>query len=265
MYGFEQQPEAKDFGKKGLNSGAKLVDITYNPNGGAGGTPTDVLDVSVKVGEFTYKTRIFDLDPNKVYSGGSIINNSHPDYKKEFDKLQRNFTGYLSDLMACFLPAAQIAEIFQTSPVTNFKQYAQLVEKVIKSNPVWNTVDLDVFLQYQYSPSQGKNIAYLELPRNNKHGRVFAPGVNGVVWKEQIDERGLKYIADIQDQNVILSSSVHPFKRAPYYLDMNFWNQVKLDAEDTGSQTGMFGGGETPLTNPEQSQIPQGGNWNFNN
>ena len=50
MYGFTQQAEAKDFGKKGLNSGAKLVEIAYNPNGGAGGSAADVLDISDKIG-----------------------------------------------------------------------------------------------------------------------------------------------------------------------------------------------------------------------
>lgn len=264
MYGFTQTTEAKDFGKKGLNTNCKLVDIVYNPNGGAGGSALDVLDVNIQVGEFTYKTRIFDLDPTKVYHKGALIPKTHPEYEKEFGKIQRNFTGYLSDLMACFLPAPKIQEIFQTNPITSFKQYAQLVEKVIKSNPLWNTVDLDVFLQYQNTMSNGKTMTYLELPRNNKHGRVFAPTINGVTWKEQIDERGLKYLGEVTDPNVLLSSPVHCFKRAPYFLDMNFWNQQKLES-DNGEPTNesAFGGG-TPLTGSEEAATAQQGNWNFN-
>lgn len=227
MYGFEDSEKltpGNQGGKFGLNTGAFLTKFEFNPLAGADGTEGEALDVTVKVGEKEYRHRFFPV--GKIYgkSGGELTDNTTDEYKAEYKKEAALLNATLTDFVKLVVDKETIETAFRT-PVSSFKNYAEVLEGLVKSAPNWDKTPIDVFLQYQWKPKGDNTVTFLEMPKNIKHG-LFVVKSTGDKWTEQLSETSLGYVNE--------AGNKHPFKRGSWYLGSDFANRVSLE-EDTAS------------------------------
>jgi hypothetical protein len=235
MYGYTDSKDVtpgKQGGRFGLNIG-KIVKFEYNPNAGASGAVGDAIDLTIKVEEKEYMMRFFPV--NKVYSGNAeITDTTSQEYKDAFEKEVKLLNAYISDIVGIFVSEEDLRAALQNIP--NFKTFAQIVERLVKSNQAWNTLPVDVFLQYQYAPTGENTRTFLELPKNIKQGKVICRSL-GEGWVEDRTTTHLKYTKDGVE---------HPFKRGEFYLGKAWANPIVLASTDTAtSSMASSGTGDT--------------------
>ena len=221
MYGYKESGDlapGKQGGKFGLNSGAFVTKFEYNANAGKDGAAADAIDFTVQVGEREYRNRLFPV--SKVYKDNNeITDTASEEYKVAFVKEMELFSAYISDIVKCFVPAEDLKTALAT-PIVSFKDYAQIVTGLVQRSPNWNKKPVDVFLQYQYTPSGDNDRTYLELPKNVKHGAFIVP-TEGAVTEVKTDS-SLTYVKE--------DGTNHPFKRGEWYLASAFANVINLTA-----------------------------------
>ena len=221
MYGYKESGDlapGKQGGKFGLNSGAFVTKFEYNANAGKDGAAGDAIDFTVQVGEREYRNRLFPV--SKVYKDNNeITDTASEEYKVAFAKEMELFSAYVSDIVKCFVPVEDLKTALAT-PIASFKDYAQIVTGLVQRSPNWNKKPVDVFLQYQYTPSGDNDRTYLELPKNVKHGAFIVP-TEGSVTEVKTDS-SLTYVKE--------DGTNHSFKRGQWYLESAFANVINLTA-----------------------------------
>jgi len=227
MYGYtdsESLAPGKQGGKFGLNTGAYVTKFEYNPNAGAGGAQQDAIDFTVQVGEREYRLRFFPV--SKVYSkeGGEITDTGSDAYKEAMKKETAQLSATLSDIVKCFVDEGTLKTALAT-PIASFKNYAEILQRLVQSAPAWQSTPVDVFLQYQWKPSGDNDKTYLELPKNVKHG-IFITKSLGEGYKEVRTPTSLSYVNEIGDK--------HPFKRGEWFLGSAYANPVDLSGNSGG-------------------------------
>lgn len=237
MYGYKDSndvaPGAQG-GKFGLNTGAHITKFEYNANAGAGGAAQDAIDLTIQVGEREYRKRFFPI--SKVYAkgdGGEITDTNSEEYKIRFKEEAELFNATISDIVKVFISEEDLKAALST-PMSSFADFARVVTRLVQqSSPSWQKVPVDVFLQYQYKPGEGKDRSYLELPSNVKHGSFVSKSF-GSGWTEEKTETTLAYTRGEEQ---------HPFKRGKWYVESPFANQIVISGGaamngDTGSNSG---------------------------
>lgn len=240
MYGYTDSSEVgpgKSGGKFGLNSGALITKFEYNPNGGKAGAEQDAIDFTAQIGEKEYRLRFFPV--GKIYAkknGGELTDVNSDEYKARHKEEADLLSATLTDIVKVFVPEEDIKLALSTN-IASFKDYAQILERLVKSNPNWNKTPADIFLQYQYSPSGDNPVTYLELPKNVKHGQFIAKSLPGEVFVENRTATSLKYNSgDVQ----------HPFKRNEWFIASDFAKQTGIGANaETGTSTSNVASGQT--------------------
>lgn len=232
MYGYQDSGElapGKQGGVFGKNTGV-VNKFEYNPNGGKDNAAQDCIDFTVQIGEFEYRKRFFPV--SKVYSdgGGEITDTSSEEYKEEFAKTVDRLNATLSDIVTCFVTEEQLKTALST-PISNFKDFAQILDSLVKSNPNWNKEEVDVFLQYSWAPANDKTVTYPGIPTDKsiKHGTWICKS-KGTGYKEVRTETSLKYINEAGEE--------HPFKRGKWFVESNFSNQINLESTGTAAMAG---------------------------
>ena len=181
------------------------------------------------------------INPNNVVTGNlklkitdtSVnINNMAPirssNYETEaFKKELDQFNAVIGDIVACFVSREDLKTALAT-PIPSFKDFANIVTRLVQSTPNWQKKPVDVFLQYQWSPSGDNDKTYLELPKNVKHGS-FIIASEGVGFKEIKTPTSLKYVKE--------DGTEHTFKRGEWFLESAFANQVNLTGASTMNST----------------------------
>lgn len=234
MYGYQDSSDlgpGKQGGKFGLNTGAFITKFEYNPNSGKDGAEQDGLDLTVQVGEREYRHRFFPV--GKVYAsrkdGGAELTDTNSEaYKEAYKKEVELLSGTLTDIVKAFVPEEQIKQALAT-PINSFKDYAQILERLVKSVPNWNKVPVDVFLEYQWSPSGDNDRTFLTLPKNVKHGQFISKSY-GPGFREERTSSSLKYVNEQGEE--------HPFKRNEWYLGSDFAKQTGVGTTETNSSEG---------------------------
>lgn len=240
MYGYtdsESLAPGKQGGKFGLNSGAHVTKFEYNPNAGAGGAQQDAIDFTVQIDAREYRLRFFPV--SKVYAkeGGEITDTTSDEYKEALKKETAQLSATLSDIVKCFVDEATLKTALAT-PIASFKNYAEILQRLVQSTPSWHMVPVDVFLQYQWKPSGDNDKTYLELPKNVKHG-LFITKSLGQDYKEVRTNTSLSYVNDLGDK--------HPFKRGEWFLGSAYANPVDLSSGNSGGASANIntGGGSS--------------------
>lgn len=228
---FKSVEELKDekgfvsYGKFGLNK-AVLKDITFEEQGEYGPT----MKVEFSIGEGSY---ISYLQPTtKVWKEGIEIPNNHPDYKDLKDAEDQKTVLFLNQLAEAVGSKEAVIALLNSGSITDMISYFKGILNLIKSFP-YSTTELDLFLQYQYSPAKNQTKTFLEVPkpRNLRPGSsVFVvKGLQGN-WKEQVSEKeGLSYVNE--------SGEVHPIKRTAYFMTTPYSKQTESLATTTFSPT----------------------------
>lgn len=234
MYGYQNSGDlapGKQGGKFGLNSGAFVTKFEFNPNAGKDGAAAEAIDLTVQVGEREYRHRFFPV--NKVFSkegGGEITDVNSPEYKEQFAKEMGQFNAVISDIVKCFVPEEDL-KVALATPISTFKDFANVVTRLVQSTPNWQKKPVDVFLQYQWSPSGDNDRTYLELPKNVKHG-VFIVASQGDEFEEVRTTSSLKYVRGEEE---------HSFKRGEWFLGSAFANPTVLGGSAPMATTASTG------------------------
>ena len=221
MYGYQDSGElvpGKQGGKFGLNTGAFITKFEFNSNAGKDGAAGDAIDLTVQVGEREYRHRFFPITKVFAKEGGEITDVNSNAYKEALKKELDQFNAVIADIVACFIPREDLKAALAT-PIPTFKDYANIVTRLVQSTPNWQKKPVDVFLQYQWAPTGDNDKTYLELPKNVKQGS-FLIASQGEGFKEEKTATSLKYVKE--------DGTVHPFKRGEWFLESAFANQVNL-------------------------------------
>lgn len=221
MYGYQDSGDlapGKQGGKFGLNTGAFITKFEFNPNAGKDGAAGDAIDLTVQVGEREYRHRFFPITKVFAKEGGEITDVSSDAYKEALKKELDQFNAVIADVVACFIPREDLKAALAT-PIPTFKDYANIVTRLVQSTPNWQKKPVDVFLQYQWAPTGDNDKTYLELPKNVKQGS-FLIASQGEGFKEEKTATSLKYVKD--------DGTEHPFKRGEWFVNSAFANQTNL-------------------------------------
>lgn len=235
MYGYQDSESVtpgKQGGKFGLNVG-RITKFEYNPNAGKDGAEQDALDVTVQIGEREYMQRFFPITKVFGKEGGELTDTTTEEYKEEHVKAVNMLNATLVSIVESFVSSEDVKTAL-ASPISNFKDFAQILERLVKSVPNWDKQDVDVFLQYQWSPKGENDKTYLELPKNIKHG-VYVVRSQGTGFVEDRTDTHLKYVNS--------EGITHPFKRNEWFVQNAFANQKSLNNTSSGEAiTGNTGG-----------------------
>lgn len=211
MYGFSNTEElvSNNAGTFGLNTGAKLVKFEFNPNAGKDGVAQDALDIVFKIEEREFNHRLFPLQKFQ------------DEDDETFKKRAKVFSGCVVDIVKCFVPQDTIKTAL-SAPMADFKQFAETVVRLVKSNTNWDKTPLDLFLQYQWQIRNGSERTFLEVPRYGAsyHGVYVVPS-KGPGFKRVEDSTSLKYVNAAGEE--------HPFKRSEWFMNSNFAKLQELN------------------------------------
>ena len=222
MYGYQDSGDlapGKQGGKFGLNTGAFVTKFEFNPNAGKDGAAAEAIDFTVQVGEREYRHRFFPV--NKVFAkgGGEITDTNSAEYKEAFAKEMGQFNAVISDIVKCFVSEEDL-KVALATPISTFKDFANVVTRLVQSTPNWQKKPVDVFLQYQWAPSGDNDRTYLELPKNVRHGS-FIVASEGEGFKEVKTTSSLKYVKE--------DGAEHSFRRGEWFLGSAFANPTVLE------------------------------------
>lgn len=236
MYGYQDSGDlapGKQGGKFGLNTGAFVTKFEFNPNAGKDGAAGDAIDLTVQVGEREYRHRFFPITKVFAKEGGELTDPSTEEYKEAFKKELDQFNAVISDVVKCFVSEQDLKTALAT-PIPTFKDFANIVTRLVQSSPNWQKKPVDVFLQYQWAPTGDNDKTYLELPKNVKHG-TFIVASEGDGFKEEKTATSLKYVKE--------DGTIHSFKRGEWFLESAFANQVNLTGASSMNSTATAGAG----------------------
>lgn len=240
MYGYQDSGElapGNQGGKFGLNTGV-ITKFEFNANAGKDGAATEAIDLTVKVDDKEFRTRYFPISKIFAKGGGEITDTNSKEYKDGYEAESKQFNGVIADIVKCFVSEADLKGALAT-PISNFKDFASIVTRLVQTTPNWDKKPVDVFLQYQWAPQGDNTRTFLELPKNVKHGS-FITASKGGDFEESRSSSLLKYI----DKD----GAEHPFKRGEWFLNNNFANPINL-------------GGSTSSGMPTAPVTTGGSNW----
>ena len=226
------QTKDVSFGDFGLNSGVTLTKFAYNPNGGAGNSPGDALDISFKVKASEVNQRWFPI--SKVFGkDGEISDTSSQEYIAGYNEQMKHFKAVMTHYLKAFNTEETIKAAFAVPP-TSWVEYVQRVASLMQQG-IANKLSLDIFLQYQWNIGANANQTYLELPKNLKDGSFVTPHIAPKgkwnvenAWVEtqegvHIKREGLRYVDD--------EGNPHRFKRGTNFMESNKANKQTKESQ----------------------------------
>lgn len=211
--------------KVGLNKGT-VTGFTFNPNGGAGGSAQECVDVEITIEgrEKPMNKRYFPI--TKVYGkeGNEITDPTNDEFKVASEQL----SGTLQDIVGA-VAGADAVKAALSRPIASFKEYITILENVYKATPGANAVPVDVFLSYEWKIRGENKQTFLTLPDAKliKHGRWIIPAVNGD-FQPEITSKGLRYVME--------GGIAHPFSRSDWFVKSAYFKVTRLAGDDAPAE-----------------------------
>lgn len=228
LYGYtgaEEVTPGKQGGVFGLNQGVFVTKFEFNPNAGKDGTPGEAVDFTVQIQEREYMKRLFPI--TKVFGeNGEITDTNSKEYEEGFAKEVKLLNAELTSIVEAFVGEEAVKAALNV-PIRGFKDFAMILERLVKSVPNWDKTPVDVFLQYQWAPKGDNTRTYLELPKNVKQG-IYITKSDSLNYTEVRTDTSLKYV--VEDQGI-----EHPFKRGKWFVESAFANLTTLETNVGGS------------------------------
>lgn len=205
-------------GKFGLNSGF-LTKIEYNGMSGKDNTEGDSVDIHFTVGEKEFRRRIYDV--TRVYVGDAEITDT------EDAAYIKQYNADISQAMAVVIHAIKAVGVTQAQiekaliqPPADFASWAKIVTSLVPLN--FDKIPVDGFLEYQWEIKGDATMTFLQLPKNMKGGRFFAPGEPGVwteefAWAETNEETGA--ITEHKGLRYVQGDKVHPLTKSEFFME----------------------------------------------
>lgn len=214
-----EELQSKSGGKFGLNQGAFLTKLEYNPNAGGKDNPTgaEAIDITVQIGDRDFMSRIFPTDKVFDSKGNEITDKNSNEYRKAYNADWKQKNAMLVHILKSVTTEENIKTAL-TRPINSFKEFGEIVQGLVPADA--KSKPLDVFLEYQWQPSSGQDRTFLQLPRNMKGGYFIVPMMNpsSGAWTEVRDDKGLHY-EDAQGNR-------HVFKRDANFMEGPKANQI---------------------------------------
>lgn len=231
-YGFidDRDPSLKSKmgGKFGLNAGVNITKFELNQFSGKDKTAGDALDITVAVAEKDFSMKIYPV--TKIYdkNNNEITDVNSADYIKGFnEEIKQKNAVILHFLKALGVTEDRIRQAFAT-PVDSFAAFINGLVALLPPN--FQTIPVDVFLEYQWQISEGQDRTYLQLPKNMKGGYFACPAQIGVWVEEKTAEGKLIY----RNQN----GAIHPFERDKNFMEGNKANQ-QIEGQENAGQSAL--------------------------
>lgn len=234
-FGFQDDQDESLKGKSmdgqfGLNQGVKLSHFAYNATAGKDESQADAIDITVMVGSTEFRRRIYDI--TKVYDGnnGEVTDQTSDKFIELYNEQWAQNSAMITHLLKAFVTEDVIKQALAT-PLSSFADYAKVVTALVPDN--FATIPLDVALQYQWEISDGKDMTYLELPKNMKGGYWLCKAQPGTFKPEVLENGTLVYKNE--------QGTEHPFVRSK-----NFMESAKAIQKNVNDTLSNASAGQTP-------------------
>lgn len=230
--------------KFGLNENVRIKSITFNPNVGKDGAPANGVDIVVDYGGTEIRRRMFEVSRlQPIKKGNNDIAPGTPGFEEAWQENTKQANAVvIHAVKALGVPQDKINAVMSSSPIQGYADWAQ---RLLSLLPVgYENIPVDSFLEYQWAIGSNQNRTFLEIPKNMKGGRFFAPYVAPVgAWTEQREWTDEKGVAIKGLRYVDTAGNVHTFTRDQRYMESN-----KAIQQINGSSTtqGSAIAGQTP-------------------
>ena len=202
----------KDY-RMGLNRGT--LTVAFNPNGRAGGTPRNCVDVKFdSESGLSINQRYFEPDENPYYKEPGAtqnvkINSSHPDYKTAMKIVTGKLLATLTHIIKAVGVTDEMLKKAFTNPANSFEDWTKKALSLVNNTVVH---EVDMFLEYE--PTLGdKKQTYLQIPKNMTAGYFVIPRTQGE-WSEVITETSKGKTLSYVNQN----GDKHPFEKNESFM-----------------------------------------------
>ena len=211
--------QGKASGNFGLNGPVNVTKLEYTNKAGKkdeAGQPTEghAFDIHVQIKDRDYQLRIYDPTGSQMLDkNNNKVNPGEEGYDALFkaDATQR-VAVIKHAIKSVGVTDAQIDAIIPT--VTSFTDFFVKLGNLVPAQ--FQTKPVDAFLEYQWQPSEGQTMTYLQLPRNMKGGPFLIAHVPGKFTENMVDGV-LVYLDE--------AGNKHPFERNEGFMDSAKANQ----------------------------------------
>ena len=233
----------------GLNAkAAKLKKFEYITNGGAGGSAGEAVEIVFDINGKDVSCRKFPVTKVFDKNGTEYTTESTEEAKKLFRAAYDELNAWMVALLKCYVPAEQIQTALAV-PINNFREYVGILRNLFPANTP--TVELDIFMEYQWNITGENTRTFLQVPNKTKQGKFICAAVApvGGNWKavvvenpDNTERQALKYVDG--------AGNVHPFTRTGWYMNSNYAHMQEDGAdsahqnqEQASAQNAALGGG----------------------
>lgn len=229
LYGFTSDEVKQEGGFSfGLNTPAFLKEFKWIPNAGKDGSELEALEIIFEINGKEKSYRQFPITKAFLKDGGETTDPSTPEFRKEV----QDFNAKIVHILHAFVDIDKIKAALSV-PIADFKTFCKICEKILPSN--YREIPLDIFMQYQWQISDGRDKTYLEIPRKMSYGAWLCAAKPGVQWVEKradkITESTRKAIYYVNSEN---EKEEHPFFRNGWFALSNFANQQTSEKSFSG-------------------------------
>lgn len=215
----------------GANFGnVRMTKFEYTDKGGKDGAALEALDIAFSIGGTEKSYRMFPpTAEGKFFKKGQKepLEKGTEDWKIAFNVAMEDFNNIITHIMKSQVTTEQL-EAALTGDIPDFKTYAAKLMKVMPKD--FQEVRLDIFLEWQFQITGTNDRTYLQIPNKLKYGHFVCKHVEpaGGEWKENKAD-GLSYTDS--------EGNVHPFKRNQWWMESNYANQQKENADEAMGET----------------------------
>lgn len=148
------------------------------------------------------------------------------------DQLKKDIKSIVAAVVG--LPAVEMA--ISSNQEKGFEGFLKTMCGLMPDN--YQSIAVDVFLEYQWKPRPGQEKTYLQVPKTSKHGSFITSATVGN-WNTIKNDEGLYFINEKGEK--------HEFTRDSWYLTSNFFEPSGKISKETNTQDPP----PAPATSPE--------------
>lgn len=213
-------------GKFGLNVNCHFSLIDFTDKAGKDETDGNAVDINILVGDKEFKRRVYDPEGAPLYGKDNTqLNPGDEGYEALLEaQLTQASAMVLHAIKATGVTEDTVKKALIANSPETFAAYTQVLISLLPAN--YRQVPVDVFLQYQWSISEGQTRTFLELPKNMKDGYWVVSSTPGAEWKEIKNEKGLSYES---------TKGVHKISKSASFLEGNKANQQTKESAPANS------------------------------
>lgn len=187
-------------------------------NAGKDGAEQEALDIVFNINDVDKSYRLFPV--TKAF-GKNNVEITDP-ASKEMKEARQDFNAKVTHILTAFVSDSIIKQALNR-PFSSFKEFVQAATAVLPKD--FASKSVDVFMQYQWTISSGKDRTYLELPKSMKYGKWIVAS-SGETWKET----RLVEPSDLVKEALYYTTEAglkHDFVRTGWFVNSKFAKQER--------------------------------------